>query len=419
MKHFLFIAILIVTIMLTSCKEEDVVVQNLENDNKNPLILARSNKNDFSRDIIDRLIIGFNNTSNDYFIHEQLYDSNDNLSMDIYAGKQIDLLCLGNWIDPVPLYNKELLCNLYNFIDNDSEISRGDYVESVLTALEINNKLYQMPYDFSVESAIVKANLWGDDKDMSFEHIIEISERNGCEIPFDFTLESYSFIPYISSEYIDYSNGTCNFNDGRFAEFLVFINQYVNITSDIDREELYNMFISGEMLLMDCGFASFDQIDYLESDVGDKIKFIGFPSKTENYHIAVPETSFAIFSQSKKQSSAFEFIKYCTSYNAYIDQNGTLSGGYCLPINKKALERCSERSIEHNFYDLDKDQKKRNNEEIMRQIYSVNGFGTRSSNFVATILSEELKLFFKGDKTANEVCEIIQNRISTYFNEQK
>ena len=193
MKYFsLFLAFLIGTLLLTSCKKtKESVPENAETGGRQTLILARcSNENSIDKDNEDRLITGFNSTNADYYIQEQLYESSDNLSVDIYAGKTIDLLCLGTWIDPVPLYNKGLLCDLNGFIDNDTEVSRSDYVESVLTALEINGKLYQMPYDYTVESAIVRADLWGDDTDTSFEHIIEVSERNGCTVPFDFNFDS-------------------------------------------------------------------------------------------------------------------------------------------------------------------------------------------------------------------------------------
>lgn len=421
MKYFsLFLAFLIGTLLLTSCKKtKESVPENAETGGRQTLILARcSNENSIDKDNEDRLITGFNSTNADYYIQEQLYESSDNLSVDIYAGKTIDLLCLGTWIDPVPLYNKGLLCDLNGFIDNDTEVSRSDYVESVLTALEINGKLYQMPYDYTVESAIVRADLWGDDTDTSFEHIIEVSERNGCTVPFDFNFDSYGFIPYITSEYIDYSTGTCNFNDGRFEEFLGFMKQYTDITSKIDGDELYNMFKRGEMLLTDGGFSGFNQIDYLEHEVGTKIKFVGFPSETENYHIVLPKTSFAIFSQSEKQADAFEFVKYYTSYDSYVSKETGSSLGGWLSINKKALEHFCERSIEENSYDLDEEQKRQNNEEIMRQINTVNGAGMRGGNIVAAVLSEETQLYFSGEKSAAEVCEIIQNRLNTYFNEQ-
>ena len=160
MKYFkLCLAFLVGTMLLASCQNEESTEKNTESCNVQILILARSSEKNFSTSVADRLIAEFNNASNEYHIQEQLYESSDNLSIDIYAGKSIDLLCLGDWIDPSPLIGKGLLCDLYSFIDNDTEISRGDYVNSILTALETNGRLYQMPYDFSVESAVVKTKL--------------------------------------------------------------------------------------------------------------------------------------------------------------------------------------------------------------------------------------------------------------------
>lgn len=416
----LCMAVFMSAMLLTSCKGgNDDIPENTEVDGKQTLILARPAE--YTTDFYgtaDRLVAEFNSKNSEYHIQEQLYESSDNLFVDIYAGKSIDLLYLGDWIDPSPLYSKELLCDLYGFIDSDTEVSRSDYVESVLTALEINGRLYQMPYDYTVQSAVMKAKFWDGSEDMSFEHVIELAEKNGCKVPFDFSLDSYGFIPYITSQYVDYSKGECSFNDGRFEEFLEFIQPYVRVLSDMEWEEIYQMFIDDEMLLTDGGFAGFIQLDYLESEVGEELKFVGYPSETPNYHIAVPLTSFAIFSQSKKQEGAFEFIKYYTSYGANITEDDLFKGGF-IPINKAAVEKHAEEYMETSHYNLDKEQSKQNVEEIMQQINSVNGSGSRSGDVAAAVISEELQLYFKGDKSAAEVCEIIQNRLSTYFNEQR
>ncbi|MDE7290157.1 MAG: hypothetical protein K2N71_11770, partial [Oscillospiraceae bacterium] len=58
-------------------------------------------------------------------------------------------------------------------------------------------------------------------------------------------------------------------------------------------------------------------------------------------------------------------------------------------------------------------------DEILEQIYSVNGASSPVGNVIFPILSEETQMYFSGKKSAAEVCEIIQNRLSTYFNEQR
>ena len=80
--------------------------------------------------------------------------------MDILSGRSFDLLYVGDWLDMTSMYNKNILCDLNELIASDPEISRDIYVEPVLDALEVNGKLYQMPRNFNIESAVVKADKW-------------------------------------------------------------------------------------------------------------------------------------------------------------------------------------------------------------------------------------------------------------------
>lgn len=424
MKHFsLFLAFLIGTLLLTSCKSEDSTPERTDSNGRKIITLARSEEAIWLRDMNAKRLIGeFNGKSKDYCIEEHIYESEDKLLIEISAGNQPDIICLGDWIDAAPLYNKGMLCDMYGFIDGDPDISRGDYVEPVLKALETDGKLYQMPFDFSISSAFVKKSVWGDDKDTSFEHIVEVAEKNGCKIPFGFTIDSYEFMPYISSNFIDFKTGTCNFTDGRFEKFLVFMKQSEDEMAKCDTNEKFSdLFKYNEMLVMPSGMSGFTQLNYLESEYGEEIKFIGFPSETENYHIVIPAVSFAIFEDAKQPHGAFEFIKFCTSRDIYNSEMGGSKGGTCLPINKAALEDCynSELESEKLFRpNIDEEQIRQNFDEIMEQINSVNGASSPLGNIIFPILSEECQQYFNGDKTAAEVCEIIQNRLNTYFNEQ-
>ncbi len=49
---------------------------------------------------------------------------------------------------------------------------------------------------------------------------------------------------------------------------------------------------------------------------------------------------------------------------------------------------------------------------------SINGAGNMTCKPIANILSEEITLYFNGDKDSDEVCNIIQSRVSIYLSEQ-
>lgn len=419
-------------LLFTSCNKSEDNIDSIES-GRETIILARPASvedwyfNKYQERKSNEIINTFNSTNDRYFIQECPYETSDKFLLDIISGQQFDLLYVGDWLNITPLYGKNLLCDLYELIDSDTDISRDEYVGSVLNSLEINGKLYQMPYDFIVQSAVAKTDLWGYDNDNSFEHILEKSEQLGCDMPFDLSVYSYSFIPFISSEFIDFENGTCRFDDGRFEEILVLMKKYNDIYGNVSQNYpngALDLFKENRVLLMSSEFAGFQQLDYITWEVGDRVKYVGFPSDTSNYHIAVPIVSFSVSESSDKKTGAFEFIKYYTSYDSYIYDTSSATGvtqsTMCIPINKAAVEYLADNSMNEylNFYKFDEQTLKENRDDILKQIYTVNGANNPVGNIVKDILSEEIQPYLDGRKTASQVCSTIQNRLTTYFDEQ-
>ena len=431
-KKFFLFCIIDSFLLFTSCSKNEDNIDSTE-PGRETIILARPASvedwyfNKYQERKSNEIINNFNSTNDKYFIQERPYETSDKFLLDIISGQQFDLLYVGDWLNITPLYGKKMLCDIYELIDQDSDTSRDEYVGSVLNSLEINGKLYQMPYDFIVQSTVAKTELWGNDNDNSFEHILEKSEQLGCDMPFDFSVYSYSFIPFISSEFIDFENGTCCFDDGRFEEILVLMKKYNDIYGNVSQNYpngALDLFKENKVLMMSSEFAGFHQIDYITWEAGDRVKYVGFPSDTSNYHIAVPIVSFSISESSDKKQGAFEFIKYYTSYNSYIYDTQTTDGvtqsTMCIPINRAAVEYLADHSIDEylNFYKFDEKTRTENRDDILNQIYTVNGANNPVGNIAKDILSEEIQPYLDGRKNAAEVCDTIQNRLTTYFDEQ-
>lgn len=376
----------------------------------------------------DELINLFNGQSEKYIIVKREYESCDKLLIDVMAGKEPDLLYVGDWLDMSALYSKGLLCDLYTLIDNDEDVSMDTYIEPVLKAFEVGGRLYQMPHDFAVQSAVVKDDIWGDDTDTSYEHIIEKAEELGFEVPFDLSINSYGFTSFASSEFIDFENGTCSFDDGRFEKFIFVMKKYYDEYGSILENYpngAYDLFKENKVMMMYSEFANTNQIEYLSAEfvAGEELRYIGFPSETSNYHIATPCVSFAIFESSEKKQAAFEFMKFYTDYGTYIYDtpraDGVTQKGSLLPINKAVLDYYSEQSLneDFNFYGFDDDTRKKYQDEMLEQIYTINAANNYAGSTVKDILTEEITTYINGEKSVSEVCSIIQNRVSTYLEE--
>lgn len=113
---------------------------------------------------LDLLISSFNSYNKDYYIKAVYYSYDDASSLlnveigsgnapDIYAFRQDNFLSSTNF----PVYE-----DLFPYLDADEELSRGDFVQSLLNALTEDEKLYSLPYEFSVNTFIARESVVGD-----------------------------------------------------------------------------------------------------------------------------------------------------------------------------------------------------------------------------------------------------------------
>lgn len=411
MKKSSFISIVLSVFILSSCEAGEETLSEHQNE-QNEVILARiTESHDFLYTLIDNY-----NSEGDVQVNLKEYPSSEQLTMDILGGEPIDIVYSGNQMDVSPLISKGYFADLSGYINKD------EYVHSVIDAMKQDGKLYEMPYDFDVESAIVKLSLWGEDTDTTYTHITEKSANLGCMIPFDFTIDSHGFVSFVKSEFVDLENRTCNFNSKEFEEFIMFMKEYYSSVKNLSNEQLYTEFKNDNMLMLATGFSSFDQLDYLEKDIGEKVEFVGFPSNRNNYHIAVPRSTFSVAEKSSHKDAAVDFVKYCVSYDAYIttnhDGSEMIAHSFSLPINIKALEFCYDLSIKNNSSNIDENILVSNREELLYQINSVSAVARLSDDNIKNILSNELSAYFADDKDVRTVCENIQNRCMLFLWEQ-
>lgn len=376
------------------------------------MVIARSaDENDQIRSIIENF-----RSESKYNVEVKSYSSSDLLTTALLGGEQIDAICADKNIDVSPFASKGILTDLTQYINED------DYVRSVLDAMKQNGKLYEIPFDFDVESAVAKKKLWNSDPDTSFEHISEKANALGCRIPFDYTMDSYGFITFIMSKYVDFENKTCSFDSDDFKNLIEFMKSYNKSVSKLTNEQLYDAFKNDDMLVMATGFSSFDQLDYLESDVGDEIEFIGFPSDEENFHIAVPRSTFSIVDGSKSKNEAVKFVKKCVSYDSFVttlpDGQKIVSHSFSIPINYKALQFCYDQFFTQNSFDIPDDIRKENVDELMRQIDTISYIAGASDSKIQQIITDELSAYFEGNKASETVCQSIQSRCMIFMDEQ-
>nr|MBQ4317984.1 hypothetical protein [Clostridia bacterium] len=202
---------------------------------------------------IMRGVVAFNKQSSeyrvvvrDYAMYNTVGDKSQSvmhLDKDIASGEYIpDVFSVNTTI-----YEKYsqigLFCDLYDFMDKDTEMTRESFVPCVLGPLETNGHLYRLARGFSFHTMSTTTDFPFDREDWTLEEMLDYAES------VDYTLFSrYSreilidyFFNYGMDNFIDSESNTCHF-DNKTAKRLVKLidrygyGEYTGI-SDKDRPE--------------------------------------------------------------------------------------------------------------------------------------------------------------------------------------
>ncbi|MCI7767805.1 MAG: extracellular solute-binding protein [Oscillospiraceae bacterium] len=386
---------------------------------------------------------------------------------ELLAGNVPDLILLNNSM-PVSSYAaKGLFTDLYEFLDKDPELGKEDFMPNVLAALETNGKLYELTPGFSVQTLAAKTSLVGTERSITLDRAREIMDSMGEGTKmFGYEMTSSDFISnaLVYSDFVDYANGTCNFDTPEFKAFLEYAK---TLPKEIDYDKLYddnpnywqeqekacreNKALFYNMYFYDFGTFTQTRDGYF----GEDITFTGFPVTKEGTSGAIlnANTEMAISSKSSHKDGAWEFIKYViknsvTEEPVYIwdeskgEQVDTGKTGYsssnnALPVLKDQMQKIGTQATvpntyinsdgeeveqETSYYIGDQEVKiSKPTQAEVDMIIDYFGTVTRMSRYdqsINNIVNEETALFFDGTKSVDETASIIQSRASIYMSEQ-
>lgn len=395
-------------------------------------------------------ILEFNSTNEKCRIevteYSQYFSGNDGewssaterLAFEIISGKVPDILVCGGfpyrqWID------KGLFEDLYSYIDSDPELSRSDFVESVMKALEIDGKLYQASPGFSVDTVMANPDTAGPDMGWTLDELFAFYETlpSGARL-FDMTTKMWmleQICRFDLDSFVNRKTGECFFDGDDFIKLLEFAN-----TFPLDYEwsegdpNVFELIQSGEVVLMECGISDFSSIQMFRFIFGGELVFKGYPSASRNGHAFQVSEGTAISSTCKDKDAAWQFLRRTLTSEYQLSERY-----WGFPTNKEAFEAMIADAMTPEYYTDE------NGELVQRPKYSENFDSVQfdclastqedidlvmelidSTNKIAyfdsdimKIVEDEADIYFHGDKSAKEAAAIIQSRVSILVNEQR
>ncbi|MCD8130184.1 MAG: hypothetical protein LUE16_02715 [Lachnospiraceae bacterium] len=409
-------------------------------------------------DILER-VYDFNKTSDTYRVVVTYYSDYNTegdedagitkLNNEIIAGDIPDIIYdyNGSYFDLDSYADLGILADIYELIEEDPELNLEDYCQNVFEAYETNGSLYQLPVRFRIRTVMGKTSIFGDEA-LTWEKLNEVMEEYPEASVFgtEYTRSDilYYAMMFSYGEFIDEENGTCDFTSEEFKSLLEFIAQYPDeidydaLYSDDDYWENYDSMYVTDQVLLTIGYISnlqYVRYNYYYNFL-EEASAVGFPNSSGVRGVIYAGESFAI-SKSGNVEGAWEFVRSFITEEVQMPEEGGYY--YNIPILKAGVEALVNRMTEQSYYLDDNGEKVYydytvyvGNAEVVVEpatqeeaqkwldfIYSVNTKSESAADEVTNIIFEEADAYFNGQKTVDEVCEIIQSRMSIYISENE
>ena len=380
-------------------------------------------------------IVKFNRSSDKYMIkivdYCELYpeDPQKQFELDILSGKAPDIFSVSE--DMLKNYaDKGILMDLTPAFEKDGALGDVEILPNIAEMVKIDGNTYSFMPSFYFETSIVRAKFAGGKKSLTYQDCDNLIKSMGTDYSIAFgglKKSSFEYIwPFYGDKFIDRKNKKCNFKGPEFIDLLNFMNKFPDELKGSDADYLFidDKYMADEALFDIHTFYGIDDYVRLKQMVfHDDIEFVGLPNNSGDNIAVIRGDAFAVNSSTSHRDEIYDLIR-----NMLLSQRGDFDKFSTVkPIFEEQLqEALKERSDDDRMayaYDQSKQDlvkmKPLTQDEIKKfydYVLSIKTQGCNDSS-ICDIVSEETSAFFGGQKTAEEVADLIQNRVTTYLNE--
>ena len=384
-----------------------------------------------------RQVMAFNQESSRYRITIKQYITYDEelsalsqLNADILSGKMPDILMLDSEMPLQSYISKGLLADVGKLIEEDGELDSDQFLENVLDAFRVNGTLYYVAPAFCVDTLVAKQSKVGDRTGWDQEEFFTVMERlpEGTEMVSETSRYTYlqDYMRVCGREYVDTDRGTCNFQSEDFVEALKFAQALPEYAEKFEPEEnsYDSRYIEDRALLQPVTIRCVpDLAQQIYGCIGEDIAYVGYPSECrEGSCIRVCGMSFALSAKSDNPDGAWEFVRMFLTEDFQRDELYGVNGS-SLPIRRDIFDERAQKAATQEGYCFINGEfmpvPPMTQEQIDRAVDFIESLHNMAfeDEVIMNIIYEEAEGFFHGQKTAEDVVGLIQNRVQLYLDE--
>ncbi|MFE4569836.1 ABC transporter substrate-binding protein [Paenibacillus chitinolyticus] len=344
---------------------------------------------------------------------------------------EMDLLHIGNYV------NKKLLANISEMMDKDPSFKREQYFTNILDNVKLNGGIYGMPLNFIVygfignETAIEKSGVKIDDKNWNWSQFADVAkelmkdgnQKNKSAL---YSMPESLLNVRVKEQYatfVDPVNKKANFETAAFTGLMKQVKSLFDDQIATDKP-IPALFRSESIVSPEYYIRDLKQSEYLSKGYEFTSKFYAKPHAEEQKAGGYFQTykTIGINEKSSVKEEAWDFLKFMLSDEV---QEGPDHAGF--PMNKSVYEKRVKELLKVGKVKSDQEMgvlKDKVFDITAKDIQDLDRFLSEAiypvefkPSKIEQIIMEEAKSYFKGQKSAEAVAKLIQNRVTTFLNE--
>ncbi|MFD7522652.1 ABC transporter substrate-binding protein [Paenibacillus chitinolyticus] len=344
---------------------------------------------------------------------------------------EMDLLHIGNYV------NKKLLANISEMMDKDPSFKREQYFTNILDNVKLNGGIYGMPLNFIVyafignETAIEKSGVKIDDKNWNWSQFADVAkellkdgnQKNKSAL---YSMPESLLNVRVKEQYaafVDPVNKKANFETAAFTGLMKQVKSLFDDQIATDKP-IPALFRSESIVSPEYYIRDLKQSEYLSKGDEFTSKFYTKPHAEEQKAGGYFQTyqTIGINEKSSVKEEAWDFLKFMLSDEV---QEGPDHAGF--PMNKSVYEKRVKELLKVGKVKSDQEMgvlKDKMFDITAKDIQDLDRFLSEAiypvefkPSKIEKIIMEEAKSYFKGQKSAEAVAKLIQNRVTTFLNE--
>lgn len=336
------------------------------------------------------------------------------------------------------LIEKGAFTDLYEFMQNDTEVNTTTLNDHILSVNEMNGCLFTIPTYYVAYTMLGDSAYVGNKINWSFDELFSHWEKmpDNATIMGERTKEAAyrAFVAPNLSSFVDFESGNVNFDSDDFRKALEFCNKF-----EYGNQEKTDIDFNAPMFCNEASISSFMGIyPYKLGSNNPNATFVGFPSSNgEGAYLRSFSDCFSISAKSseEKQQGAWEFIRlfFLTEWqeeHALSITNRT--SGYatqqCFCINNTANENIKRNTVDKKYSPATFESKGEtfttefpsleDCNALESYLNSIDRWEVRLDDSIVGVIDEEVMTYFSDEISIDECINRIQNRTSIWISEK-